>query len=68
LNEVSIAFNATRDVRLGPDNLAGSLGDIIKCDTHWAQATAKGGLTNLYGGEYMLVRTKTTSTAALVTR
>jgi hypothetical protein len=66
LNDVSIAFNATRDVRLGPDNLAGSLGDTIKCDTAFAQARQKAGLTNLYGGEYMLVRTKSGSTAALL--
>jgi hypothetical protein len=66
LNEVSITYNASRDVRLGPDNLAGALGDIIKCDTTWAQQRQKAGLTNLYGGEYMLVRTKSTSTAALL--
>lgn len=66
LNEVSIPYSATRDVRNGPENLTGSLGDIIKCDTKWAQERQKAGLTNLYGGEYMLVRTKSTSTAALL--
>lgn len=66
LNDVSIAYNALRDVRLGPDNLAGSLGDTIKCDTAFAQARQKAGLTNLYEAEYMLVRTKSGSTAALL--
>lgn len=65
LNDVDIEFNATRDVTKGPDNLAGSLGDIIKCDTAWAQQHQKTGLV-LYGAEYMLVRTKSTSTAALL--
>lgn len=67
LNEVSLAFNATRDVTKGPDNLPGALGDIIKCDTKFAQERWKSGLgTSGYGGEYMFVRTKSTSTASLI--
>ena len=66
LNDVDIEWNATRDVTRGPDNLAGALGDIIKCDTAWAQQHTKSGGATLYGAEYMLVRTKSTSTAALL--
>ena len=67
LNDVSITYNASRDVRLGPDNLAGSLGDTIKCDTRFAAERWKSGVgNNGYGGEYMLVRTKSNSTAALL--
>lgn len=67
LNEVSIAYNATRDVTKGPDNLPGALGDIIKCDTKFAQERWKSGLgTNGYGGDYMFVRTKSNSVASLI--
>lgn len=66
LNDVSITYSGTRDPRNGPENVTGSLGDIIKCDTAWAQQRMKAGLTNLYGAEYMLVRTKSTSTASLL--
>lgn len=66
LNEVDIDFNSTRDVTRGPDNLAGSLGDIIKCDTNFAQQRQNTSVGTLFGAEYMLVRTKSTSTAALL--
>lgn len=66
LNDVDIEYNATRDVTKGPDNLSGALGDIIKCDTKFATERTKAGGATLYGGEYMLVRTKSTSTAALL--
>lgn len=66
LNDVSITYNATRDVTRGPDNLAGSLGDIIKCDTAFATERTKSGGATLYQAEYMLVRTLSTSTAALL--
>jgi hypothetical protein len=66
LNDVDIEFNATHDVKLGPDNLRGTLGDIIKCDTAFAQQRTKAGGATLYGAEYMFVRTKEGSTAALL--
>lgn len=67
LNDVSIAFNATRDVTKGPDNLPGTLGDIIKCDTKFAQERWKAGVgNNGYQGEYMFVRTLSTSVASLL--
>lgn len=65
LNDVDYTFNTTRDVTLGPDNLRGALGDIIKCDYNFAN-THKKASTNLYGGEYQFVRTRSGSTNALV--
>lgn len=66
LNDVDIEFNAIMDVTRGPDNLRGALGDIVKCDTDFAQRYQKTSNSVLYGAEYMLVRTKSTSTAALL--
>jgi hypothetical protein len=65
LNDVDIEYSATRDVTLGPEFISGSLGDIIKCDTAFAQRHQRAG-TTLFGAEYMLVRTKSNSTAALL--
>lgn len=67
LNDVDIEYDAAHDVRNGPNNLDGALGDIIKCDTRfaaerWSSTPGNSG----YQGEYMLVRTKADSTAALL--
>jgi hypothetical protein len=64
LNDVDIEW--TTDVKDGPHNLRGALGDTIKCDTAWAQDHQADGGVTLYGAEYMLVRTKAGSTAALL--